>query len=133
LSLGTMAATHETALADCVQRVRASGALLVAAAPQPGVRWLPGALPGVVAVELDWTLARDVCRAELSSSGELHVWASGYPRPIPGVPPERNLKGISFAVANATGLLARAASGRSDHLLRAIAGALVDLSGTVPS
>jgi hypothetical protein len=33
------------------------------------------------------------------------VRASGYPRPIPGVPPERNLKGISFAVANATGLL----------------------------
>ena len=31
--------------------------------------------------------------------------ASGYPRPIPGVPPERNLKGISFAVANVTGLL----------------------------
>ena len=31
--------------------------------------------------------------------------ASGYPRPIPGVPPERNLKGLSFAVANATGLL----------------------------
>lgn len=34
--------------------------------------------------------------------------ASGYPRPIPGVPPERNLKGISFAVANVTGVLARA-------------------------
>ena len=31
--------------------------------------------------------------------------ASGYPRPIPGVAPERNLKGISFAVANTTGLL----------------------------
>jgi hypothetical protein len=34
------------------------------------------------------------------------VRASGYPRPIPGVDPERNLKGLSFAVANATGLLA---------------------------
>jgi len=33
--------------------------------------------------------------------------ASPYPRPIPGVPPERNLNGISFAVANATGVLAR--------------------------
>jgi hypothetical protein len=33
--------------------------------------------------------------------------ASGYPRPIPGVPPERNLSGISFAVANVTDWLAR--------------------------
>jgi hypothetical protein len=29
------------------------------------------------------------------------------PRPIPGVPVERNLSGLSFAVANATGFLAR--------------------------
>jgi hypothetical protein len=33
--------------------------------------------------------------------------AAGYPRPIPGVPPERNLKGLSFAVANVTGVVAR--------------------------
>ena len=33
--------------------------------------------------------------------------ASPYPRPVPGVPPERNLKGISFAVANMTGFVAR--------------------------
>jgi hypothetical protein len=32
--------------------------------------------------------------------------ASGFPRPIPGVPPENNLKGLSFAVANATGVIA---------------------------
>jgi hypothetical protein len=38
---------------------------------------------------------------------------SGYPRPVPGVPPERNLKGISFAVANVTGLLAREMSAGS--------------------
>jgi len=34
--------------------------------------------------------------------------ASGYPRPVPGVPPARNLHGISFAVANMTGFVARA-------------------------
>jgi hypothetical protein len=33
--------------------------------------------------------------------------ASPFPRPIPGVVMERNLSGVSFAVANATGLLAR--------------------------
>jgi hypothetical protein len=43
------------------------------------------------------------------------VRASGFPRPIPGVPPERNLKGLSFAVANATGLLAVALEGERDY------------------
>ncbi len=37
--------------------------------------------------------------------------ASGYPRPAPGIPPERNLKGLSFAVANVTGALARTLTG----------------------
>jgi hypothetical protein len=40
--------------------------------------------------------------------------ACAYPRPIPGVPPERNLNGISFAVANATGVLARLLEGEPD-------------------
>ena len=33
---------------------------------------------------------------------------SGFARPIPGVPMEANLNGISFAVANASGFVARA-------------------------
>jgi hypothetical protein len=33
--------------------------------------------------------------------------ATGFPRPIPGVPPARNLKGLSFAVANVSGTVAR--------------------------
>jgi hypothetical protein len=57
-------------------------------------------------VELDWDAARDACRVSVDARGAMRVRASGYPRPIPGVPPERNFKGQSFAVANATGLLA---------------------------
>jgi hypothetical protein len=38
--------------------------------------------------------------------------ASGYPRDIPGVPRERNLKGLSFAVANVSGFVARALDAR---------------------
>jgi hypothetical protein len=34
--------------------------------------------------------------------------ASPYPRDIPGVPRERNLNGVSFAVANMSGFVARA-------------------------
>jgi subtilisin family serine protease len=106
LSLGTTNADHEPALAAAVADATARGAMVVAAAPTAEARWLPGALPGVVAVELDWGAARDACRVSVDARGAMRVRASGYPRPIPGVPPERNFKGQSFAVANATGLLA---------------------------
>ena len=107
LSLGTTNPEHEAALKSAVADARASGARVVAAAPQPDARWLPGALPGVVGVELDWTCPRGECRVRVADDGTMRATASGYPRPIPGVPPARNLQGLSFAVANVTGLLAR--------------------------
>ncbi len=135
LSLGTANPDHGDRLRRALAGARARGALVVAAGLQDGVAWLPGSLPGAMAVHVDWTLPREHCVVEdrLAGSGEtlragervqpvsegmplgearvrarqLTIRASGYPRPIPGVPPERNLKGISFAVANATGMLAR--------------------------
>ncbi len=106
LSLGTLNTDHEAALASAVKKIHAAGAIVVAAGPQNGARWLPGALPGVCSVTLDWSLPREECRASVEGDGRVAFRASGFPRPIPGVPPERNLKGLSFAVANATGLLA---------------------------
>jgi subtilisin family serine protease len=106
LSLGTTNAEHEPDLSAAVGRAIEAGVLIIAAAPESGRRWLPGALPGVIRVTLDATLPRDTCRAR-DANGEIEIAASGYPRPIPGVPPERNLRGVSFAVANATGILAR--------------------------
>jgi subtilisin family serine protease len=106
LSLGTANVTHEVALRDSVRRAVDRGALIVAARDDDGVSWLPGSLPGVIPVQLDWDCPREhyrTCRID----GVEVFRASGYPREIPGVPPERNLSGISFAVANVTGLLAR--------------------------
>jgi hypothetical protein len=108
LSLGTANAAHEEALAAEVVAAHASHIVIVAAAPQPGTRWLPGALPGVVRVEADMSIARDRCELAIDSAGEVTLRASCYPRPIPGVSPERNLRGLSFAVANASGLIAAA-------------------------
>jgi subtilisin family serine protease len=105
LSLGTLNAGHAPALAAAVSRVRGSGAVVVAAGAQDGAAWLPGTLPGVWSVMLDWSLARDECRLTIDG-GAFSFLASGFPRPIPGVPPERNLKGLSFAVANVSGLMA---------------------------
>lgn len=110
LSLGTSNPAHERALAEAVKEAQASGIVIIAAAPEPDARWLPGALPGVVAVSLDWSIPREECRFEVEADGDLHAWATGYPRPLPDVSPEDNLKGLSFAVANVTGMLARKAS-----------------------
>lgn len=113
LSLGTLNSKHEAALAEAVAEALAHGATVVAAAPQDGVRWLPGALAGVVGVELDWDCPRDECLVRNEPDGAARLRASGYPRPIPGVSPARNLKGQSFAVANATGMLALVVDGRT--------------------
>ncbi|MFN8059226.1 MAG: S8 family serine peptidase [Vicinamibacterales bacterium] len=106
LSLGTTNEAHVDRLSAAVAYASARGALVVSPAEHQGVRWRPGSLPGVVGVTLDWSIPRESCRVERASDASLVVSASGYPRPIPGVPPERNLKGISFASANVSGLLA---------------------------
>ena len=61
----------------------------------------------VVGVGLDLRCARDLYRVERTENRDV-FYASGYPRPIPGLPPERNLRGVSFAVANMTGFVVRA-------------------------
>lgn len=108
LSLGTANAAHERSLAREVTLAAREGILIIAAAPTAQARWLPGALAGVIAVEMDMALSRDMCQITVAGDGRITARASGYPRPIPGVPPAHNLKGISFAVANVSGLIARA-------------------------
>jgi subtilisin family serine protease len=106
LSLGTANRAHEAALTSVVDEAIAAGAVIIAAGEQDGVRWLPGALPAVWPVLLDWSIAREECRVVMRTGAAPVFSASGYPRPIPGVPPERNVRGLSFAVANVTGLVA---------------------------
>ena len=108
LSLGTTNPAHAELLQATVTRARVHGALVVSAGEQAGVPSLPGSLRGVVAVSVDWDIDRDEVAVEAASADAIRLRASGYPRPIPGVSRERNLKGISFAVANATGVIARA-------------------------
>ena len=107
LSLGTQNAAYEAALSDVIGRLQQGGAIVIAAGEQGGVRWLPGALAGVWAVELDWAVPRDTCKIDRLNRKGAAFRATGFPRPIPGVPPARNLKGLSFAVANVTGTVAR--------------------------
>lgn len=143
LSLGTLNPDHEAALADVVRKLRAANAIVIAAASSASAispklgridaseggrygGWLPGSLPGVWSVSLDWSVPRDEAHVMLGTDGSVTFRASGFPRPIPGVPPEKNLKGLSFAVANTTGVLAAILAGQpgdespAERLMRAI-------------
>jgi hypothetical protein len=111
LSLGTSNPERADAFRSVVDRAIERGVIVVSARELDGVAWLPGSLAGVAGVQLDADCLRE----------ELHVAngafkASGFPRPIPGVPRERNVQGISFAVANTTGFLARLLEGRPEVL-----------------
>ncbi len=106
LSLGTARIEHEGVLRDAVARASARGMAIVAAYDDEGVRWLPGSLPGVVPV-CSWTgpvraksiacPARPARRCSARRATRVR---------FPAVPPDRNLSGISFAVANMTGFTA---------------------------
>jgi len=93
LSLGTSNPAHRERFEHAL-----TGASLVVGAAHS----LPGDLPGVIGVAPDSECPRDSYRFR-----DGVFYASPFPRAIPGVPPERNLNGVSFAVANMTGLIAR--------------------------
>lgn len=130
LSLGSTNSAHRDGFARAVERARAAGALLIAAREANDIACYPGALPQVVGVGLDWECPRECYRVEAVGESTVFV-ASGYPRPIPGVPLRRNLYGISFAAAQMTGFAARACehlgtqsagAGRCDALRALLAG-----------
>jgi len=104
LSLGSENPAHR----DRFVRVVGDDLLIVSAANS-----LPGSLPGVLGVAPDPDCPRDVFRYH-----DGMFYASPYPRPIPGVPVGRNLQGISFAVANMTGLTARVLKDSSRSTIR---------------
>ena len=99
-SLGTPNPAHAALFAEAVARAGAAKIVAPLAGPDDAPCW-PGQCDGVIRVGLDWDLPRGV--------NELRdglYYASGYPRPIPGVEQRRNLHGISFATAQVSGLLA---------------------------
>jgi Subtilase family len=107
LSLGTAELNHRERLQSAVLCARRAGAIVVAARDDGGVLWLPGSLDEVIGVRADATLDRNAYCVQMVENRPVLV-TSPYPRDIPGVPRERNLNGVSFAVANASGFVARA-------------------------
>jgi subtilisin family serine protease len=100
LSLGTLNPEYRSAFEDVVAKTQAAGALIVSALEVNGEAALPGSLPGVIGVvEGD---DYQVCHRY----GKTVYTAPPFPRDIPGVPRERNLKGVSFAVARVSARIA---------------------------
>jgi subtilisin family serine protease len=105
LSLGTTNSEHRAAFESAVARVRDSGKVIVSAFEMNAASALPGWLPGVVGVIADSTKFPGEHSVEIR--GEKKIFsACPFPRDIPGVPRERNLHGVSFAVAHVTATLA---------------------------
>ena len=124
LSLGTRNPDHAPRFAPLLERAAANGTVLVSALEAEGQPCFPGSLPGVVGVGVDWEIDRHSYRLG-SSSGSIQFYASGYPRSLPGVPRERNLSGISFAVANMTGLITRTCERLAERSRASLCEALV--------
>jgi subtilisin family serine protease len=107
LSLGTLNFEYEGRFRTLVENAAARGTILVSAREAGDKICLPGCLPGVIGVKVDWDCPRTRYRFQDEEGGRVY-YASGYPRSLPGMPRERNLHGISFAVANMTGFVLRA-------------------------
>jgi subtilisin family serine protease len=107
LSLGSVNEAHRAAFAAVVEEAAAAGVVIVAAREANGAPCYPGSLDGVIGVDVDWDCPRTGYGVRWDGDSPI-FHASGYPRPIPGVPPQRNLYGVSFAVAQVSGFAARA-------------------------
>jgi subtilisin family serine protease len=105
LSLGTLNPEHRGAFEEVVVRAQAAGALIVSALEMNGTAALPGSLAGVVGV-METDPADGVEYRAFHRYGKLVYTAPPFPRDIPGVSREYNLKGVSFAVARVSARLA---------------------------
>jgi subtilisin family serine protease len=122
LSLGTLNPEYRIAFEDAVDRAQAAGTVIVSALAMNDEAALPGSLPGVIGVmEAN---EYQVCHRY----GKPVYTAPPFPRDIPGVPRERNLKGVSFAVARISAQVAESCS--TDGSTDRWTGAPLSLQGT---
>jgi hypothetical protein len=125
LSLGTLNAEYAEQFRGMIERALAAGVALVSAREMAERPCLPGCLPGVIGVSLDESCERDRYRVRETADGVAFL-ASGYPRPAPGIPKERNLQGISFAVANMSGFAARVLAGMEERSVEGLREGLIE-------
>lgn len=104
-SLGTAEAAHRPLLQGACEYAAGKGVLVVAACESPDAELFPACLPGVIPVAGDENCGWDEFYA--CGKGTPVFRAHPCPRPLPGRPQERNLRGHSFAAAHIAACLAR--------------------------
>jgi hypothetical protein len=105
LSLGTTNSDHRSAFEEAASKVFAAERAIVSAFEMDGIEALPGCLQGIIAAVADPSRAPGEHTVNMVR-GKRVFTACPFPRDIPGVPREKNLHGVSFAVAHLTGTLA---------------------------
>ncbi len=100
LSLGIEHGKHTEELQALCQKAYNQGIIVIAAARLPEDSLLPAALDTVIGVY--WHRACSVQQLIYHPQKPVEFGAHGWPRPIPGIPPEVNFRGHSFAAAHLT-------------------------------
>jgi hypothetical protein len=105
LSLGTSNRDHLPQFTNAIHKACDKRSLILSAYKSNDTLMLPGSLPSVIGVVEDVHCPRE--NARVIQHPTPHVAACPYPLDIPGIPRERNLRGVSFAVAHVTAQVAR--------------------------
>jgi len=105
LSLGTVKEEFRDPLEEICRRAYDEGVMIVAAARGSDDRIFPAAFETVTGVY--WNRECDEGSLVHHPGCPVEFGAYGRPRPIPGLPQERNFCGDSFAAAHVTGMAAR--------------------------
>jgi len=121
LSLGTANQDHLPHVTEAIERTQRAGIVVVSAYRVDHTLMLPGSLSSVIGVVEEPSCTRE--SIHFVSDPTPHVAACPYPLDIPGVPRERNIHGVSFAVAHVTARIANRwhASGASNNWLTQLA------------
>ena len=104
LSLGTIFEEYLDDLSALCQEVRDQGNIVVAAAPAKDAQVYPAAFGTVIGVYWHPTCQED--DLVFHTHTPVNIGAHGWPRPLPGLPRNRNFRGSSFAAAHVTSRIA---------------------------
>ncbi len=105
ISLGTEREEQRDLLKAACDEASRCGVILVAASEDDEREWFPASLPGVIAVAADAACAWD--EHFYCPGSDVPFRAHPSPRPLPGRPQNRNLRGHSFSAAHITARVAR--------------------------
>lgn len=105
LSLGTTNRNHLPDFTAYIEKARKNRSVIVSAYQANNIPLLPGSIPSVIGVTEDHNCPRESAR--IVEFPTLHAAACPYSLDISGVPHQRNLHGVSFAVAHVTARVAR--------------------------